>query len=619
MVYAQNVYYVSSFGGSDDGTGKYDDPFQTIQKALDTAACYDTIHVEGGAYNTEPLLIKCDNLTIIGHDSFIYGIPTQNYPHLHNTNYLIYQKFINFNNHNHIYFQHFIIEHVYWGIWVDGDYNTVKDCYIYDYQADAINVIDGNNNNIINNIVGSAINGNIRDSITVEGSFTGQGFLPANNNLIQGNIIHNNNLHFGINFIVTRNNNGTYSPTSYCTGNIVRQNKIDSCYSGIYMVQQKDFDIDNNLIVHSIGNGPGYEGHGIHINYHAYDTLRTKYASSGKIYNNTLFKSKADGILSESAYHLEIINNIFLWHLIDTTGTRLIRIDSSFGNQFRNNLYFGDHYAWQIGPTYYNQQTWQSIDSKSKYNDPLLNDTTNEDYSLTEYSPAIDNGEDLSGGIYFGKDYVNTSRPQISGWDIGAFEFINPIPLYLLNANLTSPTTLELTFNKSLDEEKSLSKKLFYINDIDIKDIKIIASNKLELKTSAHNNNKEHIIILTNFKDRQNRDIAPQYRAAFYSSNNLYKRTITSGNSIITFSLSQNYPNPFNPITTIKCNISAEGKYLLKIYNVLGEEITVLNNGVLSRGEHQFSFNAANLPSGVYIYRLTGNNVNISKKMMLIK
>ena len=103
----------------------------------------------------------------------------------------------------------------------------------------------------------------------------------------------------------------------------------------------------------------------------------------------------------------------------------------------------------------------------------------------------------------------------------------------------------------------------------------------------------------------------------------LLNNTATSVNerdeNKLNFTLQQNYPNPFNPVTTIKCNIAAEGKYQLKIYNVLGEEITVLNNGVLSRGEHSFTFNAANLPSGVYIYRLTGNNVSISKKMMLLK
>lgn len=275
FIYSQNVYYVSSFGGSDNGTGKFDDPFETIQHALTVTVPYDTVHVEGGTYNMGPLVIPHDYLTIIGHDSFIYGIPSQNYPKLHNNDYQNFQKFINFNFKNHVYFEHFVIDNVHWGIWVDGDYNTVKDCYVYDYNADAINVIGGNNNNIINNIVGSAEDGGTRNSFTCEGSFTESGYLPANNNLIQGNIAHYNLLHFGINLIVT-NNNGSYSPDSCCYGNIVRQNKIDSCYGGIYLVQQKEFDIDNNLILHSSSHVTGIEGHGIHFNYHSLDVNHTQ-------------------------------------------------------------------------------------------------------------------------------------------------------------------------------------------------------------------------------------------------------------------------------------------------------------------------------------------------------
>ena len=105
-----------------------------------------------------------------------------------------------------------------------------------------------------------------------------------------------------------------------------------------------------------------------------------------------------------------------------------------------------------------------------------------------------------------------------------------------------------------------------------------------------------------------------------WRSNPLWTGDIKEEQPVISsYTLSQNYPNPFNPSTTVKCNIAVEGKYQLKIYNVLGEEVAILNNGVLSRGEHSFTFNAVNLPSGVYIYRLTGNNVNISKKMMLLK
>ncbi|MDP4116932.1 MAG: Ig-like domain-containing protein, partial [Bacteroidota bacterium] len=85
------------------------------------------------------------------------------------------------------------------------------------------------------------------------------------------------------------------------------------------------------------------------------------------------------------------------------------------------------------------------------------------------------------------------------------------------------------------------------------------------------------------------------------------------------FALAQNYPNPFNPSTTIRCRILEEGVYTLKIYNLLGQEVAVLHNGELMAGEHKFTFNAIDKPTGVYIYQLRGANVNISHKMMLLK
>ena len=86
------------------------------------------------------------------------------------------------------------------------------------------------------------------------------------------------------------------------------------------------------------------------------------------------------------------------------------------------------------------------------------------------------------------------------------------------------------------------------------------------------------------------------------------------------FSLSQNYPNPFNPTTQITFSIPQSGNYTLKVYDIFGKEIeTLVNNEQLGTGKYNVSFNARNLGSGTYIYRLIGNNVNLSNKMLLIK
>ena len=86
------------------------------------------------------------------------------------------------------------------------------------------------------------------------------------------------------------------------------------------------------------------------------------------------------------------------------------------------------------------------------------------------------------------------------------------------------------------------------------------------------------------------------------------------------FSLSQNYPNPFNPSTQIKFGISEASNVDLRVYDVLGREVAVLvNNEYLSAGSYITKFNASNLASGIYVYRLTAGANTVSRKMQLLK
>ncbi len=85
------------------------------------------------------------------------------------------------------------------------------------------------------------------------------------------------------------------------------------------------------------------------------------------------------------------------------------------------------------------------------------------------------------------------------------------------------------------------------------------------------------------------------------------------------FSLSQNYPNPFNPTTKINFSVAVAGQVSLTVYNILGQEVRKLVSGEMAPGNYTFAFDAKEFSSGVYIYRLTANNVNLTKKMLLIK
>lgn len=103
-----------------------------------------------------------------------------------------------------------------------------------------------------------------------------------------------------------------------------------------------------------------------------------------------------------------------------------------------------------------------------------------------------------------------------------------------------------------------------------------------------------------------------------------YGKTITlidKNSSTITsnYSLYQNYPNPFNSSTTITFDLPNSANVKLTIYNLLGEEIITLINEYKEAGSYKINWNAINLPSGIYLYRLETDNYTDSKKMTLLK
>ena len=85
------------------------------------------------------------------------------------------------------------------------------------------------------------------------------------------------------------------------------------------------------------------------------------------------------------------------------------------------------------------------------------------------------------------------------------------------------------------------------------------------------------------------------------------------------FYVEQNYPNPFNPTTTISYGLEKERVVDLRIYNVLGQQVAVLIDNLIKVRAYNVNFNAANLASGTYIYRLTSGNNVVTKKMILLK
>lgn len=150
-----------------------------------------------------------------------------------------------------------------------------------------------------------------------------------------------------------------------------------------------------------------------------------------------------------------------------------------------------------------------------------------------------------------------------------------------------------------------------------------------DIQLSRWDLNKEVFLFSIDFKDSNNGFAVGSQRinSADYAGI-IFKTTnggITSldenqnSKQFFQFELYQNFPNPFNPVTNIKYQIKEQGLVQLKVYDLLGSEVAVLVNEIKSEGSYSVSFDASNLPSGVYIYSLRANDFIQNNKMTLLK
>jgi len=94
---------------------------------------------------------------------------------------------------------------------------------------------------------------------------------------------------------------------------------------------------------------------------------------------------------------------------------------------------------------------------------------------------------------------------------------------------------------------------------------------------------------------------------------------VGEGNTPTAFVLNQNYPNPFNPTTTVSYGLPKEAPVSLVLYNTLGERVLGYDLGVQPQGMHAFTLDAATLPSGTYVYRITAGDFMGTKTMVVLK
>lgn len=105
----------------------------------------------------------------------------------------------------------------------------------------------------------------------------------------------------------------------------------------------------------------------------------------------------------------------------------------------------------------------------------------------------------------------------------------------------------------------------------------------------------------------------------FFLEPTFIKTVSTVDNLPEKYNLSQNYPNPFNPVTNIKFDLPKGSFVTLKVYDITGKESATLVNEIKAKGSYLVDFNATNLSSGIYFYRLETNDFNETKRMMIVK
>jgi hypothetical protein len=117
-----------------------------------------------------------------------------------------------------------------------------------------------------------------------------------------------------------------------------------------------------------------------------------------------------------------------------------------------------------------------------------------------------------------------------------------------------------------------------------------------------------------------------QLFAGSYDTGDIYRSvspTTSVENEINVFPsmmfLYQNFPNPFNPITRIMYKVNSPEIITIKVYDILGKEIKTLLSEYKQAGVYELEFDASDLPSGVYFYRIISENYSETKKMMLLR
>ncbi|NWF51392.1 MAG: right-handed parallel beta-helix repeat-containing protein [Ignavibacteriaceae bacterium] len=611
-------YYVDGANpaAKDSNPGTEALPFKTIQKGINTAVAGDTVIVKYSTYFENIVIKNSGNITagrivIRGNDSITR--PVIDARSIIGVTQVVFWFGPGGTPVDYVSFENFEIltrtdptENIF-AVWINGDYNVVKNCKIQQADFTAIQLSSGSYNLISNNeIISPGWN-----AISWEANTDGNG-RRCDYNIIELNYIDNLNYHTAINGFPYQSGGNWYLFGG--EGNMVRFNRITNSLEGMYFRVEKSLSIYGNIIDNITGSA------GIHFD-HFPDSTNELYLSNSKIYNNVIANCKQDGILNTNALGLDIKNNIFFKNRLHTPTEDdydlvFDPLVNSPTHQIDYNIYFGEYSVQDqvnlYGSAYTIPQMYSTFgfEEHGSFADPLFVNEPSDSFNIQPTSPARDNGVALD--TPYNVDIVGTFRPQNLLFDIGAYELIYPLPVELNNFSakvfpdsvILSWTTVTEINNYGFEIQRSEDKNNWGI-----------------LGFVAGNGNSNSI------KNYSFTDKNLERKTVFYRLKQIDNDGAFEYSSIIeldlgineSFELLQNYPNPFNPTTEIKVKNNVESFSRLKIFDVLGREIETLLSGNLKPGVYNFEWNAKNFPSGVYLYRFESGRNSSIKKMILLR
>lgn len=396
-------YYVdkNNTSASDSNPGTQSSPWKTIQKAANTVRAGDVVYVKSGVYYEQVNIISSGTSS----NPITFKSYTKNGAVIDGSksSSIVVNWKGNGSPHDWVVLDGFEIRNgSKYGVWVEGDHDTVQNCMIHDNGTPGAvgdNGLECHKTDYVNVLHNEVYNS----------GWDGISIGTSTNGTVEYNNVHDNPDHNGINIMPSN-----ADPQVPYQNNNVRFNRSCRNNTGIYMRWQQNNEISNNFLYDNNHNG-------IEITYYT-GAGGSTYRSNTKIYNNTIANNGSYGIRDVSGTYLIIKNNI-----IASNGKDAINIlgNVTTGHVIDYNLYnISDTLKWGSKECS-SLSVWQSVsgqDSHSIQSNPGFDNLNVNSCAITANSKAVDSGTNLaSEGI--NQDINGTFRPQGNGFDIGAFEY----------------------------------------------------------------------------------------------------------------------------------------------------------------------------------------------------